>query len=288
MKQAKIFISSSCVKSDSIEESVKKIADSGIKNIELSGGTSLQDNYLEKLKNLKKEYKINYLVHNYFPPPKKHFLLNIASCNKNIYKKTIDFYKNTIDLCIELKVPFFGLHAGYLIDFSISKLNKKIPKIKLYDKKKSEENLIKGYKILQKYSKSKVKIFLENNVLSKANFQSYGTNPFFLTSYEDYVDLRKKLNFNILLDLAHLYVSCKSLKKSYFNDVKNFKNIVEYLHISENNGEHDHNWKLNSRSQITSSLKEFNKAKFITLEVYEDINYVKKSQLTASKILNNY
>ena len=30
--------------------------------------------------------------------------------------------------------------------------------------------------------------------------------------------------------------------------------------ISENNGKHDHNWKLNSRSKITSSLKEFNKA----------------------------
>ena len=287
MINTKIFVSSSCIKSRSIEESVKCIAENEIKNIELSGGTHLQKNYINKLIKLKKKYNLNYLVHNYFPPPKKHFLLNIASCDSKIYSKTIKFYKNTIDLCAELKVPYFGMHAGYLIDFSIKKLNKKIPKVKLYNREKSEEKLVEGYNLLKDYSKSRVKIFLENNVLSKANLESYGTNPFFLTTYEDYVYLKKKFNFNILLDLAHLNVSSKSLKKSYSDQIKKFKSFVKYIHISENNGYHDHNWALKKNSKITKSLNQFKKAKYVTLEVYEEIKKVKKSELIALKMLNS-
>ena len=48
-----IFISTGGFKAPAYK-SIKKLAYSGIKNIELSGGTSLQNNYLDKLKNLKK------------------------------------------------------------------------------------------------------------------------------------------------------------------------------------------------------------------------------------------
>ena len=87
----KIFISSSAISSKNVEDNITFLAKNGITNIELSGGCSYSSNILNKLIILKKKYKLEYLVHNYFPPPKDNFVLNIGSCDDRHYKKTISF-----------------------------------------------------------------------------------------------------------------------------------------------------------------------------------------------------
>ena len=52
-------------------------------NIELSSNHSYENNYLKLLKGL----NFSYLIHNYFPIPKKSFVVNIASKNKSIRNK---------------------------------------------------------------------------------------------------------------------------------------------------------------------------------------------------------
>ena len=70
-----IFVSSACLRNKKIKDSVKELADNGFTNIELSGGTEYYDNFEVDLLNLKKDYNLNYQCHNYFPPPKNHFVL---------------------------------------------------------------------------------------------------------------------------------------------------------------------------------------------------------------------
>ena len=51
---------------------VKSLANEGFKNIELTGGTDFYQGYIQDLKDLKKEYNLNYRLHNYFPPNYKN------------------------------------------------------------------------------------------------------------------------------------------------------------------------------------------------------------------------
>ena len=64
-----IYISTSCVKNNSIKKSIKQIVDFGYTNIELSGGTDYYPEIVDDLVSLKDKYNLNFICHNYFPPP---------------------------------------------------------------------------------------------------------------------------------------------------------------------------------------------------------------------------
>ena len=74
-----IYISSACVKFKRIEDSVEYLHQQGFNNIELSGGTEYYDHdqLINNLKKLKSRLGLNYIIHNYFPPPKNPFILNV-------------------------------------------------------------------------------------------------------------------------------------------------------------------------------------------------------------------
>ena len=45
-----------------------------------------------------------------------------------------------------------------------------------------------------------------------SNFNNYGENPLLFTHYDDLQELYKYASFPIILDVAHLKVSCNTLK----------------------------------------------------------------------------
>ena len=76
----------------------------GIDTIELSG-TSYHPNIIENLSNLKD--KINFQIHNYFPPHKDPFVLNIASEDEEISKLTLDHINYALESCQKLNSNYF-------------------------------------------------------------------------------------------------------------------------------------------------------------------------------------
>ena len=281
----KIYISSSGVNFNKLEKNIIYLAKNGIQNIELSGGCKYEKNVKIKLDKLKKKYELNFLIHNYFPAPKKNFVLNIGSCNEAIYQRTLKFYEKTIDLCAKMGIERYGIHSGFLIDIKSSELGKKIKKRELYEKSKSIKRLVKGYRHLKKYSHGRVEIYLENNVITKNNLIEYGENPLLFTCYSDYLLLKKNFKFKILLDLAHLKVSTKTLGINFLTEVKKFKKFVEYVHASGNNSLRDSNNSICQDNQIKTAIKELKNADIFTLEVYEDIKLILKSKKVCEKLL---
>ena len=93
-----IYVSSSCVQHKKIKDSVLDLVSNGFKNIELSGGTEYYDGFEYELLELKDKYSLNYICHNYFPPPKEHFVLNLASQDHEVYTKTLNHLKQAIVL----------------------------------------------------------------------------------------------------------------------------------------------------------------------------------------------
>jgi sugar phosphate isomerase/epimerase len=278
-----IYISTSCVKAKTIKESVSILINNGFKNIELSGGTEYYSELESDLISINQDENVNFLLHNYFPPPKSHFVLNLASLNDEIYQKSIDHYKKALDLSNLLGAKKFGLHAGFLIDPNVKELGKSITNKMMYDKSKAIEQFCKGLSILIDYS-SNTNIYVENNVFSQANKNIFETNPFLFTDYDSYKDLSSQLDFNILLDVAHLKVSCNSLSLPFADQLKKIANKAEYIHISDNDSLSDSNKYLKYDSEMFRVLSDINlENKTVTLEIYDDLSKITSSYNLLSK-----
>lgn len=270
-----IYVSSSCVKHNKIKDSVQELVDNGFKNIELSGGTQYYDGFEDDLLELKNKYTLNYICHNYFPPPKKHFVLNLASLNENIYTNSFEHIKKAIKLSKKLGAKKLGFHAGFFIDIKVSEIGKKISKASLYDKNKAIQKFCKGFNELKQFA-GDLNLYIENNVFSSTNYQTYkGENFFMLTNSYDYNKLKEEINLNLLLDVAHLKVSSRTLGLNFESELSTMLKNSNYIHISDNDGLHDLNNSLTKDSELINLLKNTDLTnKDFTLEIYDSINKI--------------
>lgn len=283
-----IFVSSSCIKSKNILSVIETLFKHGIRNIELSGGTNPISNLEENLLKCLKEKNLNLRVHNYFPPPKEDFVINIASLNNEIYTKSIEHCIKAINLSKKLGSPAYSIHAGFLIDPGVKEigLGKVLKKRSFYNEDEAVDKMKKSLNILKLEAGNKIKLYIENNVLSYSNFAKYKNNPMLLCDLESYKKLKEKIEFNLLLDLAHLKVSCNTLKKDFKKESDYLLDQTDYIHLSGNDGKEDNNKSLIDDNEIKNILTSKNlDGKTFTLEIYEDIEKILSSRNFLKKIL---
>lgn len=273
-----IFVSSSCVKNKKIKDSVEELANEGFKNIELSGGTDFYENFENDLLELKYKFGLNYRCHNYFPPPKKSFVLNLASLNDETFQTSFDHLEKVVALSNRLEADKFAFHAGFFIDIRLSEIGKKLSRDNLFDERKAIERFCNAYDVIKKQAKN-VSLFIENNVFSKTNSETYrGENPFMMTSFDEYKSLKEKIDFNLLLDVAHLKVSSKTLGLNWEKEFNSMFEESNYIHISDNDGFHDLNHQLETSSTLYRLLSNSDtQNKDFTIEVYQGMGAIKSS-----------
>ena len=92
----------------------------GIKNVELGSNHIYESNY-----NYIKKYNFNFLLHNYFPTPKKGFVINIASFNKKIREKSLNQIKKSIIFYKKIGAKIYTFHPGFISDPINSNSSKK-------------------------------------------------------------------------------------------------------------------------------------------------------------------
>lgn len=186
------------------------------------------------------------LIHNYFPAPKSPFVLNLASRNKLILKKSIDHCKKNILLSSKFNLPFYAAHAGFCIDPDINSLGKKILIKDKINRKINLEIFIESlHEILDFADNEGVDFYFENNVLSNENYKSNNQQNIFLcTDFHDisiiFSELKSK-NLGILLDTGHLKVSAKTLNLDLKSQTTNILKYTKAIHHSENNAINDQN-----------------------------------------------
>jgi sugar phosphate isomerase/epimerase len=281
-----IYISTSCIKNTKIKDSVEELATNGFKNIELSGGTEYYDNFENDLLDLKDKYNLNYRCHNYFPPPKKHFVLNLASLNDETFQISFKHLQRVIALSNRLGADKFAFHAGFFIDIKLREIGKKLSKDHLFNEDESISRFCDAFQDLQKQACG-VSLFIENNVFSSSNADTYdGENPFMMTNFNEYVSLKEKIDFNLLLDVAHLKVSARTLKLNWEEEFEKMMDASSYVHVSNNDGFHDLNNQLTKTSVLTSMLRQSDtRNKDFTLEIYDGMDAVKRSHETLAEVV---
>ena len=272
-----IYISTGGFNQKSVIEVIHLLSKNNIKAFELSGGI-FTDNLESKLKILSNKFE--FTVHNYFPPPKKPFVLNLASLNENVYQESVNHIKQSIKLASFIKSPFYSFHAGFLIDPKVKELGKTIKSNNLYNRDKSLERFIYSIKFLSKYaSKYKIKLLVENNVITKSNLSKFKSNPLLMTDIKGTREIVENFDENLffLVDVAHLKVSANTLNFDAREYLEIFKDKIGGYHLSDNNGLVDSNKEISKSSWFWPHLR--NDLNYYTLEVYDQNPKVLFSQL---------
>ena len=87
-------------------------------------------------------FDFNFIIHGYFPPPKKSLIFNLASQNKIIRKSSIKLAKNAISLCCDIESPLYTFHAGFTVD--PKKLGSRFLRQNIVNKEKSIETFVES------------------------------------------------------------------------------------------------------------------------------------------------
>jgi len=231
-----IYTSTSCLKHPKkIINVLKEYEKAGIKNVELGSVHSYFN-----INELKK-FNFNFLIHNYFPPPKKPFNFNLASQNNSIRKRSLNLAKKAIDLCRQIDSPLYTFHGGFTVD--PQKLGMKFSRENISTKPKAILTFINSLFELIDFAKSNgIKLAMEPNVVQKFNL-TRNKNELLLFAELDEIEILfkffKKNELGILLDLGHTSVTSHWLHFNRDNFVKKLQDRISAVHISNNNGLQD-------------------------------------------------
>ena len=287
-KFKKVYISTGGIKKVKILDLIKLFTREKIYDLELSGGEKISKNDYKKLINLSKIDGFNLRPHNYFPPPKKKFVINLASEDKKIISMSIKQIKQSILLTKQMKGKYFSFHAGFRIDPKPKNLGKKFKYFQLLDRNIAlrlfKRNLLK----INKYAKkNKIKILVENNVITKKNLELFRDNPLLLTNPKEIISFFKSIpkDIGLLLDVGHLKVSAKSEKFNLEKAIMKLNKFTKGYHLSENNSYEDQNKPFAKNAWFYKYLKK--NLNYYTIEAYtKNINILFKLKNDLEKHIN--
>jgi len=283
-----IFVSTSCLSSIySYPEILDIYHHLCLDSVELG---ILSDPHID-IKKLIKKYNFNYTVHHYFPPPRKPFIINLASQDKNILKKSVRQILSSIDFCSKFDIDLFSFHSGFRVDpdMYLRFSQKNIPPYEI-----SFNTFKDSLVTIVDYAEEKnVKIAIENNVLSEYNLIK-GQNKFLLMcEVSEFERLFKEIlshKLGVLLDLGHLKVTSNSLGFDKDTFIKKLQSNIYAVHVHENHGRVDeHNCPNKDSWSIEILVKYFNKKKLpIILECKcNKINNLETSLAILGNIIKN-
>jgi endonuclease IV len=200
-------------------------------------------------------------AHNYFPAPEIPFVLNLASNNKDIRRKSILHCVQGLQLSEKAGAPFFSAHAGFCIDPDPSELGQKLSQSKNINRDLNYRIFIESlHEVLKLSASTGLNFLIENNVLAKMNKHEDDTNPLLCVESAECIKVISDCNdkrIGLLIDTAHIKVSANTLGFSatdFFNETKDY---IQCIHHSDNEGEYDNNMKLNNDYWFLDLIKNF-------------------------------
>ena len=247
-------------------------------------------NFSADMEVLYKNAEIKRMPHNYFPAPKKPFVLNLASVNDDIRKQSIEHCWKGLEIAKFSKSPFFAAHAGFCIDPAPEQLGNKIKITSHFDREENKKYFIDSVnQIVSKAKKLNIDFLIENNVIAGFNYNN-DLNPFLCCNGSEIKWLVEEINqknFGILLDTAHLKVSCKTLRLIIEEEFQIIRNYIKGVHHSDNDGKKDDNSPLTSKYWFLPHLKFFLNIPHV-LEVKDQSEYEINQQIKYLNTIWNY
>lgn len=256
--------------------------------LELSSGLLYGEHDQEVLFNVLKTGRFQFLVHNYFPIPEKHFVLNLASDDYDILTQSREHCRKAIRLSAELGAPFYSVHCGFCFHAAPENLGMEQTKLKRFPQELGYVLFVESLQILADFARQyHVDILIENNVLSPCNLIE-GKNKLLLGVTAD--DIKgifnsvSRDNIGLLLDVGHLKVSAKTLGQSPELFIRELAPNIRALHLSDNDGFTDSNQAVCEKSWFWQPLSKYLQRPIeLILEVYKQPLHSINSQVALVK-----
>jgi sugar phosphate isomerase/epimerase len=261
-----IFVSTGGISKQSAAETAIDFYSNGIPGVELSGG-AFSPTYEADLIALKK--KLVLQVHNYYPPPAEPFVFNLASADLVLAERSFQHVRNSIRLAVKLGRPVYSFHAGFRLNPRVAELGRPLETRVLRDRKSAFNQFAERVLLLAEEARREgVKLLIENNVLNVANKAKFGEDPLLLTNPKEIVDLMGVMpsNVGVLLDVAHLKVSARTLGFDPVAAHEQLKPWIQGYHLSDNDGTADTNEPVTPDSWFWKIIKPG--LDYYSLEVY--------------------
>jgi sugar phosphate isomerase/epimerase len=280
-----IYVSTGGKSSQTAYETACEFLKFDIKNIELSGGIydKKADDNIKLLAN-----HSNIQLHNYFPPPAKPFVMNLASNNVNIVETTKNHIKRALNLSAEIGTFLYSFHAGFLLDPKVEELGNRVEKKPLINRDKAMSRFIENVNELALFAEELgATLLIENNVLSYSNYHYFNENPFLMVNAEECIKVMNETPDNVLLlvDVAHLKVSSNSLGFNKIQFLELVNSFIGAYHLSDNDGLSDSNEEVRKDSWFWPYIN--TDKNYYSLEVYRKNPQFLLNQVSLAKRMLN-
>jgi sugar phosphate isomerase/epimerase len=236
-----IYVSSGAFRGGSLAE-MSEACKSIEAGLELSSGMRWHPGLDDEIDELARR-KGKVLVHNYFPPPEKPFVLNLASTDPEILARTKQHVRASIDLSARFGAPFYSVHSGFAMNMIAEDLGNPEAQSRLEKTPHAEacRIFLNSVREMSAYARSRgLRLLIENNVITRE--QVSRESPLLLIEPGEIAQFFRDLdddNAGLLLDVGHAKVSAAALgiaPQAYFEQLP-----VSAVHASDNDGARDNN-----------------------------------------------
>lgn len=248
-----IAVSSACLPgSQPLADRVAVLKGEGLSAIELGAGVSVGDD----LETVISDREVRFFVHNYFPPPAKSFVLNLASADAGIRAASVNLAVSALELTARLGTPFYSVHGGFITDpVGFDGVGFIFPRP---DSPDAESRAMARFTttlrgLISRARDLGVRILVENNVCAKGSEEKL-----LLQSAEGFAELFAEVTdpaLGVLLDTGHLNVSAATLGFDRGGFVEAVEPYVAAFHVHDNDGGADSHQPVGKGSWVLDVLR---------------------------------
>lgn len=241
MNYSNKYISTTALKDNTpLNHSLEILVNLGYNKIELGSTHPFE----KDIKNILKKYKCDYLVHNYFPTPKKELIVNICSSDNSLRESSILHVQERIIFSNEINSSLYTFHPGYLsqpLSTNINNqnwdfvYNREINKpIKYEEAFELLIEAIKKFVVLAEKWSQPIALETTGSISQKDNLLMQKSSEF-----EKLFNAVDSEYLGVNINFGHLNLASKAFNFSRFGFIDILKEKIFAFEISHNDREND-------------------------------------------------
>lgn len=261
-----VFVSTGCASTLSANAWARRLLEQEKWGIELSAGAYSPDVEIETV-DLAEQTDV--MLHNYFPPPRDAFVLNLASNDDEVMRRSRDLVLRALRLSAEVGARHFGVHAGFRVDPRVDSLGRSLTGTLSGKQTEALNRLRESMHLLGTEAvKVGIQLLIENHVLTQQNLEKFGESPLLLVSPFEITQFLTDMDGSVrlLLDLGHLKVSAQTAQFDLLQAVQGLLPLSDGMHLSENDGLSDQHLPFGDDAWFKRYVSDT--SKFYTVEVH--------------------
>lgn len=256
---AATYLSSLAIPADTVPSLEDWCERHGVGHVELTSSFGYYPGIVRDLR--QRRGRTHFLLHNYFPPPERPFVINLASDDVSVRRASVEHCRACLDLTVELGSPHYSVHAGFARDLKPSDLGGAAELGPGADLTEPARRFVEQIWVLAEHAGALgVDLLIENNVLP-ARHRMNGRNTMLLAvEAEETLRLLEQITHprvGLLVDVAHLRVSAEAAGHDPVRSLRALRPWVRGLHLSENDGLADTNESFGEDAWFMPELEHF-------------------------------